>query len=71
MFFAPTQIMKRNQELGPAVYQQRIGEATRAFFAEVDRWVTIEEHPFSELPAVYRTVLKGPPPDRGYVIVVG
>ncbi len=70
MFFAPSQIMKRNQELGPAVYQQRIGEATRAFFAEVDRWVTIEEHPFSELQAIYQTVLAGASPDRGYVIVV-
>jgi hypothetical protein len=69
MFFAPTQIQKRHQELGAATYQSRIGEATAAFFARVDDWVTIEEHPFSELDAVYHTVLEGAPPDRGYVVV--
>jgi hypothetical protein len=71
MFFAPSQIMKRNDELGPAVYQGQIAEATRSFLSEVDQWVTIEEHPFSEIEAVYRTVLAGPPPDRGYVVVNG
>jgi hypothetical protein len=69
MFFAPSQILKRNEELGPARYQQMIGEATAAFLADVDRWVTIEEHPFTEIESIYRTVLAGPAPDRGYVIV--
>lgn len=69
MFFAPSQIMKRNEELGAARYQEMIGGATGAFLAEVDRWVTIEEHPFTEIESVYRTVLAGPAPDRGYVIV--
>lgn len=69
MFFAPSQIMKRNQELGAGVYQRRIAEATAAFLAEVDNWVTIEEHPFEDLESVYRTVLNGAPPDRGYVVV--
>ncbi len=68
MFFAPNQIMKRNQELGPAEYQRRIGEATEAFFKAADEWVTIEEHPLSTLESVYRTVLAGANPDRGYVV---
>ena len=71
MFFAPTQIMKRHEELGAAVYQQRIAEATQAFFAEVDAWVHIEEHPFSEVADVYDTVLRGASPDRGMVVVSG
>lgn len=68
MFFAPSQIVKRNEELGPQVYQQRIGEATQAFLAQVDNWVTIEEHPFSDVDTVYNTVLNGASPDRGYVV---
>ena len=68
MFFAPSQIMKRNEELGPQRYQAMIGEATAAFFAEVDNWITIEVSPFSDLEAIYQTVLNGPAPDRAYVI---
>ena len=68
MFFAPTQIVKRNEELGPAVYQQKIAEATQAFLAEVDDWVTVEEHRFAEVESVYQTVLGGASPDRGYVL---
>jgi hypothetical protein len=68
MFFAPTQIIKRNDELGAKVYQQRIGEATQAFLNQVDNWVTIEEHPVTELESVYNTILDGGSPDRGYVV---
>lgn len=69
MFFAPSQILKRNGELGPEKYQQLIGAATGAFLAEVDGWVSIEEHAFTEIESVYRTVLGGAAPDRGYVVV--
>ena len=68
MFFAPSQIVKRNEELGPETYQRLIGEATAAFFADVDSWVTIEEHDFSEVEQVYNTVLAGASPDKGYVV---
>ncbi len=71
MFFAPSQIQKRNKEWGPAAWQEKLGTATAGFLASVDDWVTIEEHPFSELPAVYETVLGGARPDRAYVVVVG
>ena len=70
MFFAPSQILKRNEELGPARYQALLGEATQAFFNDVDRWVTIESRPFSEVEQVYRTVLNGPPADHAYVVSV-
>ena len=68
MFFAPDQIVKRHQEMGPAVYQQQLNDATNAFFAEVDQWVSIEEHPFSEVESVYKTVLEGAPPERGFIV---
>ena len=67
MFFAPSQIVKRNKELGPEVYQQKIAAATAAFFALVDDWVSIQEAPLSNVEQVYRTVLNGPAPDIGYV----
>jgi hypothetical protein len=68
MFFAPSQIVKRNKELGPEVYQQKIAAATAAFFALVDDWVSIQEAPLSNVEQVYRTVLNGPAPDTGYVV---
>lgn len=71
MFFAPSQIVKRNEELGPAVYQQKIAEATAEFFTAADRWVTIEEHGFGALPEVYDEVLNGIAPSRGIIVTNG
>lgn len=68
MFFAPSQIIKRNEELGPAVYQDMLGSATHAFFADVDQWVKVEEHPFADVDAIYQAVLKGIAPDRGIIV---
>ena len=68
MFFAPSQIMKRHEELGGAVYQQQIAEATASFFERVDEWVSIEEHPFADVQSVYETVLHGAAPDRGMIV---
>jgi len=68
MFFAPDQIVKRHKELGPAVYQQQLNQATEAFFKDVDAWVHIEEHPFSQVERVYKTVLDGAPPARGLIL---
>jgi hypothetical protein len=68
MFFAPSQIVKRNKELGPAVYQQQLREATHAFLQAVDQWVQIEEHPFTEVAEVFSTVLNGAAPDHAYVV---
>ena len=69
MFFAPSQIVKRNKELGPKVYQQKIAAATTEFFALVDDWVSIQEAPLSNVEQVYRAVLNGPAPDIGYVVI--
>lgn len=69
MFFAPSQIMKRHQELGPEQYQALLGKATAEFFADVDQWVTIESHPFEEVESVYQTVLAGPAASKAYVVV--
>jgi hypothetical protein len=71
MFFAPTQIVKRHQEPGPAEYQRRIDDATAEFYRAVDAWVTIEEHPLSAIRKVYDTVLHGARPDRAYVVTCG
>ncbi len=69
MFFAPSQIMKRHEELGGAVYQQQIAEATARFFGSVDQWVNIEEHSLGDVETVYHAVLNGVSPDRGIVLV--
>ena len=70
MFFAPTQIQKRNREWGPQLYTERVAAATADFFARVDDWVTIEEHPFAEIDGVYRSVLQGASPERGFVVAL-
>ncbi|XOV89885.1 MAG: DUF2855 family protein [Pseudomonadota bacterium] len=69
MFFAPSQIQKRNEEWGAQQYQAKIGEATAGFLARVDNWVKIEEHPFAGIDSVYTLVLQGAAPDRGIVVV--
>ncbi|MFT7651181.1 MAG: hypothetical protein ACI9UU_000283 [Candidatus Azotimanducaceae bacterium] len=68
MFFAPSQIMKRNEAMGPEKYQLMIGTATQAFFQHVDDWVTIETTDFANVEQVYKTVLNGPPANRAYVV---
>ena len=70
MFFAPTQIVKRIKDWGPAEYQSKLNKATDAFFAEVDSWVTIEEKSFSEVSSVFEKVLNGAPANRAYVVVL-
>ena len=69
MFFAPSQIVKRTEALGPGAYQQQIQVATQRFMAQVDRWVQINEQGFSHVKAVYDIVLNGARPDQGYVVV--
>jgi len=69
-FFAPSQIIKRNKEVGPVVFQAKIAEATQAFYNQVDSWVNIEENSFSDVQQVYNTVLNGPAPDKGYVLTL-
>ena len=71
MFFAPTQIIKRHEELGAETYQQRIHAATASFLAAVDAWVTIEAHSLGDTESVYRTVLQGTSPQIGHILTNG
>ena len=47
-FFAPVQIKKRNADWGPAVFNERFGDAQRRFVAELsapcNRWMRLVEH---------------------------
>jgi hypothetical protein len=67
MFFAPTQIQKRNAEWGPEKFQGLLAEAWQRFIADVDQWVTIEES--DDVEATYRTVLEGAAPNKAYIVV--
>jgi hypothetical protein len=70
LFFAPDQVRKRNEEWGPALFQQNLGAAWRAFLEVVDGWVEIVESPAPDrLKAVYETVLDGAPPNQAHVLV--
>lgn len=69
LFFAPSQIVKRNKEWGPAEYQARLAKATDSFLSEVDKWVTIEEFNFADITSVYNQVLVGAPADKAVIVV--
>lgn len=70
MFFAPSQIVKRNQEWGAQEYQHRLQEATARFLGQVDDWITVSESPFAEAGGSYGKVLNGLPPEQACVVVV-
>ena len=70
LFFAPSQIVKRNQDWGPAEYQARLTLATNTFLAQVDNWITIEEFTFASMSQVYSEVLTGAAPDKAIVVAV-
>ena len=67
MFFAPSQIQKRNAEWGPEKFQEKLGNAWQRFIADVDQWVTIEES--ADVEKTYHTVLEGAAPNRAYIVV--
>jgi len=70
MFFAPSQIVKRNQDWGPEQYQSRLKQATERFLARVDDWIKIDEYEFDNMAAVYDEVLHGATPDKAYIVVL-
>lgn len=70
MFFAPSQIVKRNKEWGPAEYQARLAKATNAFLAQVDSWVDIQEHSFAAVDDIYQQVLVGAPADKAVIVAL-
>jgi hypothetical protein len=67
MFFAPSQIQKRNAEWGPEKYQEKLDSAWQRFIADVDQWVNIIES--GDVDGTYQTVLAGASPDKAYIVV--
>jgi hypothetical protein len=69
MFFAPTQIQKRNQDWGSEKFQQELASAWDGFLAVVDGWVTINKPAGPDaVQSTYETVLAGAKPDQTYVV---
>lgn len=68
MFFAPSQIVKRNKEWGAAQYQARLAEATSSFLSQVDNWVKINEYLFTSVDDIYQQVLAGAPADEAVIV---
>lgn len=66
MFFAPTQIQKRNAEWGPEKFQATLAAAWQRFIGDVDQWVEIVEN--DDVDATYQTVLAGAPPNKAYIV---
>ena len=71
MFFAPSQIEKRNKDWGPEGFQAKLSEAWEMFLQDVDNWVSIN-HPAGAdgMAETYQTVLNGARPDQAYVVEV-
>lgn len=70
LFFAPTQMVKRSQDWGPAGFQQRIGEAWSHFVDFSDGWLEIVRARGREpVQAVYLDLLHGrAKPHQGHVL---
>jgi len=74
LFFAPTQIKKRNADWGAAELQQRIGAAWVAFMARTSNpqspWLTVQHgHGPAAVEAVYRSLLDGrSDPQQGHML---
>jgi hypothetical protein len=69
MFFAPSQIQKRNQDWGPEKFQQDLTSAWDGFLGVVDGWVNINKPAGPEaVQSTYETVRAGAKPDQTYVV---
>jgi hypothetical protein len=71
MFFAPSQIQKRNKDWGPEKFQQELASAWAAFIPAVDSWLAIN-HPEGPqgMKETFELVLSGAKPDQAYVVSV-
>lgn len=71
MFFAPSQIQKRNGEWGASVFQSKLSEAWVEFISDVETWVKFSESLApAGLTGTYNTVLNGPAANTAYVVKV-
>lgn len=70
LFFAPSQIQKRNADWGAEVLQGKIAEAWGAFLATIDGWMSVERHHGADaVDATYALVLEGKvKPDAGIIV---
>jgi hypothetical protein len=71
-FFAPSQIKKRAQEWGRAVFDERVAAALTEFIDHARNWMVIERsNGMDAVEAVYRTTLEGTnDPAVGHVLSV-
>ena len=69
-FFAPGQIQKRSQELGPEAFQQRLAEAWNGFREFSESWLKIvRSSGEADLERIYRATLAGETaPSEGQVL---
>lgn len=69
-FFAPTQMVKRSKDWGPAGFQQRIGDAWTRFAEFTDGWLEVVHASGREpVKAAYLEVLQGRArPHQGHVL---
>jgi hypothetical protein len=69
-FFAPQQMAKRQQEWGPARFQDRLGTSWRSFVAFSDGWLRVVRDTGPDaVERVYRAVLDGDArPAEGHVV---
>jgi hypothetical protein len=70
MFFAPSQMQKRNKEWGPALFQEKLLTAWNLFLGSIDDWVTIKENACPEsVEETFELVRNGASPNEGMVLV--
>ncbi|MEQ9520637.1 MAG: DUF2855 family protein [Parvibaculum sp.] len=72
LFFAPSQIEKRNKDWGPAELQAKIATAWSLFLASVDKWMKVERvKGVAAAEAAYHQVLEGETlPETGLIVSV-
>lgn len=70
LFFAPSQIQKRNKDWGAQELQARIAKAWAVFLSSVDGWMKVERSGGLEATEqVYRDVLEGKvAPEKGMIV---
>jgi hypothetical protein len=69
-FFAPAQIKKRNSEWGTSGFNERFGQAWRAFQEPLDRWMrVVHGNGAAAVERVYRDMVEGKTqPDVGNIL---
>jgi hypothetical protein len=69
-FFAPTYAQERIKDWGPQGFQQRVGEASAAFYADASKWVEISESMGVEtVTKTYLDMLAGRiDPTKGHIL---